>query len=168
MHIYLSNKTFKSKFNEKVHLNVFILVSLLSGTRNDKNINLSQQIYDRIKERFPELTDSLTSATILLSNVYGSIGDMDKVSDLRSQLSKSGAKKKIGLSWTIVNDQYYVSRRLFQINNNLKLFKSHFSNFVLMIDLILDPQIFMLKLKIFQMNFLSMVINIIQVGLHDH
>ncbi|CAF1298082.1 unnamed protein product [Rotaria sordida] len=42
--------------------------ALLSGARNNRNIHLSQTIFDRIKKLFPELTNSLTSATVLLAN----------------------------------------------------------------------------------------------------
>jgi hypothetical protein len=42
------------------------------------------------------------------------------------------------------------------------------SNFELMINLILDLMKFTLKLKKYQKNLLNMVINMIQVGLHDH
>ena len=84
-------------------------MALLSGARNGRNVDLAELIFDRIKKLFPELTDSLTSASILLANVYGSTGHMEKASDIRYQLTKRGAKKKIGLSWTVVNGQVYVS-----------------------------------------------------------
>jgi hypothetical protein len=84
-------------------------VALLSGARNEKNSHLAQQIYDQMKKRFPQSDDLLTSAAILLANVYGSIGDIDKASDIRIQLSTSGAKKRIGLTWTVVNGEVHVS-----------------------------------------------------------
>jgi hypothetical protein len=87
----------------------FISVALLSGARNENNSHLSQQIFDHMKKLFPDLNDSLTSAAILLANVYGSSGDMEKASDIRIQLNKSGAKKKIGLSWTAANGKVVVS-----------------------------------------------------------
>ncbi|CAM4763497.1 unnamed protein product [Rotaria magnacalcarata] len=85
-------------------------MALLSGARNQINANLAQQIYDRMSKVFPQSDDSLVSAAILLANVYGSIGDIDKASDIRTQLTKSGAKKKIGLSWTVVDGQVYQFR----------------------------------------------------------
>jgi hypothetical protein len=91
---------------------VFILVALLSGARNEKNSHLSQQVFDRMKKLFPELKDSLISASILLANVYASSGELEKASDIRIQLTKSGAKKKIGLTWTVINGQLFVSSRL--------------------------------------------------------
>ena len=83
-------------------------VALLSGARNDKNTHLSEQIYGRMRELFPDLSDQLTSAAVLLANVYGSSGDIHKASDIRIELARSGAKKQIGLSWTVVNEQVYV------------------------------------------------------------
>ncbi len=89
---------------------LFILVILLSGARNVKNSNLSQNIYDRMKKLFPQMVDPLGTAAILLANVYASSGEMDKALDIRTQLNKSGIKKQIGLSWTSVNRQLFVSR----------------------------------------------------------
>ncbi len=82
---------------------------MLSGARNENNSNLSQQIFDRMKKIFPDLNNSLTSAAILLANVYSSSGDIEKASDIKIQLKKSGAKEKIGLSWSGVNRKFFVS-----------------------------------------------------------
>ncbi|CAF3153144.1 unnamed protein product, partial [Rotaria sp. Silwood2] len=84
--------------------------ALLSGARNINNSQMSQKVYDRMKKLFPDLTNSLTSAAILLANVYGSSGDIDKASDIQTQLYKSGAKKKVGLSCTVTNGQVYEFR----------------------------------------------------------
>jgi len=65
-----------------------------------------------MKKIFPQSNDLLTSASTLLSNVYGSIGDIDKASDIKIQLNKSHAKRKVGLSWTVVNGQVYVRCKL--------------------------------------------------------
>ncbi len=86
-----------------------ILVTLLSGARNEKNSHLSQQIFDRMKKLFPDLNDPLMAAAILLANVYGSSGDIEKASDIKIQLNKSSAKKKIGLSWSAANGKVFVS-----------------------------------------------------------
>ena len=84
-------------------------MALLSGARNVKNNNLSQQLYDRMKKHFPQSKDPLISASILLANVYASTGNIDKASDIRIRLNQSGAKKKMGLTSTVVNGQVYVS-----------------------------------------------------------
>lgn len=87
----------------------FVPVALLSGARNDKNTDLAQTIYDRIKTLITTTQGSLTSAAVLLANTYASTGDIEKASDIRFQLGKSGAKKKIGKSTTVVNGEVYVS-----------------------------------------------------------
>lgn len=84
-------------------------MALLSAARNQMNANLAEQTYDRINKVFPQSNDLFASASVLLANVYESIGDTDKASDIRIQLNKSGIKRKIGLSWTVVNGQIYVS-----------------------------------------------------------
>ena len=96
---------------KKLNLNlfIFILVALLSGARNVSNIHLSQNVYDRMKKLFPQISDPLMSAAILLTNVYASSGHIDKASNIRIQLNKSGLKKRIGLSWTVTNGQLFVS-----------------------------------------------------------
>ncbi|UJR34389.1 hypothetical protein I4U23_021797 [Adineta vaga] len=85
-------------------------MALLSGARNRNNIHLSQNVYDRMKKLFLSTTNSLVSAAVLLANVYGSLGDIDKAKDIRIQLHQSNTKKKIGLTWTHVNGQLYQFR----------------------------------------------------------
>jgi hypothetical protein len=92
---------------------LFILATLLSGARNQKNSHLSQKVFDRMKTLFPDSTDPLISAAVLLANVYASSGEIEKASDIRIQLSKSGAKKQVGLSWSSVNGQTFVSLQLY-------------------------------------------------------
>ena len=85
------------------------LVALLSGARNDKNTQLAQNICDRLKRLFPSTKDSIAAAEVLLANTYASSGDIGKASNIRIQLTKSGAKKKIGTSTTVVDGEIYVS-----------------------------------------------------------
>ncbi|CAF1033488.1 unnamed protein product, partial [Rotaria magnacalcarata] len=80
-------------------------MALLSGARNAKNVYLSQNIYDRMKNLFPEEKDPLISAAVLLANVYASSGEIDKASDIRLEIYKSGTKKKVGLTWITVDGQ---------------------------------------------------------------
>ncbi|UJR29305.1 hypothetical protein I4U23_010519 [Adineta vaga] len=82
-------------------------MSLLSGARNQKNKDLAEKIYQNMKKLFPQLSNLLTPAAILLANVYASSGELEKAFSVRNQLSKSGAKKKPGLSWTAVNGEIY-------------------------------------------------------------
>jgi hypothetical protein len=51
-------------------------VALLSGARNEKNSDLSQKVYDRMKKLFPQLINPIASAAILLANVYASTGEI--------------------------------------------------------------------------------------------
>lgn len=94
------------------NLTIFILVALLSGARNEKNIRLSQNIFDRMKKLFPDSTNPLISAAILLANTYTSSGEVEKASDIRKQLEKSGLKKKVGLTWTSINGKIFVGLKL--------------------------------------------------------
>ena len=87
---------------------MFILVALLSGARNERNSHLAEQVYDRMKKLFPQSYDLLTSGVTLLANIYGSIGDLEKASDLRMTLKNSNFKKKIGISRTVINRKIYV------------------------------------------------------------
>ncbi|CAF3967714.1 unnamed protein product [Rotaria sp. Silwood1] len=80
-----------------------LYMALLSGARNAKNINLSQKVFDRMKNLFADLKHSMISASILLANVYASSGDIEQASNIRIQLHKSGAKKKVGLSLTEID-----------------------------------------------------------------
>ena len=85
---------------------------MLSGARNANNSDMSQQIYDRMVKLFPQSNHSLTSAAVLLANVYGSSGQIDKASDIKTQLYQSDAKKRIGLAWTVTNGQLFVSSQI--------------------------------------------------------
>ena len=49
------------------------------------------------------MKDPITSATVLLANTYASSGEIEKASNIRLQCyRKSGAKKKVGVSRTVV------------------------------------------------------------------
>ncbi len=91
-------------------------MSLLSGARNAKHSNLAGKIYDRMKQLFPDSSDPLKSAEVLLGNVYASSGDIEKASNIRRQSYHSGTKKKIGLSSTVINGQLYV---IFNFNSSI-------------------------------------------------
>ncbi|CAF2070889.1 unnamed protein product [Rotaria magnacalcarata] len=78
-------------------------MALLAGARNAKNNQISQKVFNRMKKLFPDLTDPITAATILLANSYASSGEIDMASKLRQELVKSRRKKQVGLSWTLIN-----------------------------------------------------------------
>ncbi|CAF1478225.1 unnamed protein product [Adineta steineri] len=87
-----------------------MLMSLLSAARNRKNKELSEKIFNRIKGNFPELKNRLISASILLSNVYASIGEIKKSSNIRNKLYQQGLRKISGLSFTEINGKIFKFR----------------------------------------------------------
>ncbi len=91
-------------------------MSILSAARNQHDTCLSQKIFDRIKQVFPRIKSDLTPARVLLANTYASNGDFSRASDIRMEIVKSGLKKQIGISKTVVNGQIQVS---FTIKNRL-------------------------------------------------
>ena len=81
---------------------------MLEGARNQKNPDLSQKYFDRIEKLFPKIKDSRLSATVLLANTYASAGDFVKAAEFRTEIGKMDIKKKISLSWTVVNGKIAV------------------------------------------------------------
>lgn len=57
------------------------------------------------------MSNYLTSAAVLLANTYSSSGEHEKAFEIKNQLRKSGAKKKVGLSWTVIDGEIYVRER---------------------------------------------------------
>ncbi|CAF1236736.1 unnamed protein product [Adineta ricciae] len=80
-------------------------MSLLSGVRNQNDVSLARQITQRIQKLFHALDKDLISASVLLTNVLAASGNLDEASQMRWNLSRSGAKKQMGLSWTEINDE---------------------------------------------------------------
>ncbi|CAF3917738.1 unnamed protein product [Rotaria sordida] len=58
-------------------------MSLLSGARNNRNENLSEMIYNRMKSMFPNEKDHLISGAILLANIYSSLGEHELAKTFR-------------------------------------------------------------------------------------
>ncbi len=84
-------------------------MSILSGARNQHDMYLSQKIFDRIKQLFPQIKPGLASAGVLLANTYASNGDFSRSSNIRMEMVESGLKKKMGISKTVVKEQTHVS-----------------------------------------------------------
>lgn len=84
-------------------------MTLLSGARNQKNSELSQNVFNRMRKLFPDLKNSLIPASILLANAYASTGDTEKSSRIRNQLHHSSSKKIVGISLTEIDGQIIVS-----------------------------------------------------------
>ena len=94
-------------------------MALLSAARNQRNALLSQKVFDRIKNYFPNDKDYLVSATILLANTYAVNNNFEIASNIRNELNQSGMKKVIGFSSTVVNGKIVVS--LSESNNFNKI-----------------------------------------------
>ncbi|CAF5227253.1 unnamed protein product, partial [Rotaria magnacalcarata] len=85
---------------------IVMYMSLLSGARNNRNRNLSEKIYKRMKILFPNDKESLASGVVLLSNIYSSLGEHQEAKNFRSnQIEELGVKVKVGLSWTEIKGQ---------------------------------------------------------------
>ena len=84
---------------------------MLSGARINKNKCLSQKIFDRMNLLFPDVESCLLPATVLLSNTYSSVGDFSKALQVRLGVDRMSLKKKVGLTWTVVNGKVVVSKR---------------------------------------------------------
>ena len=82
---------------------------MLSGARNHKNTDVAEKVFNSLQLHFPEINKSSIPASLLLSNMYASSGNMDKALAIRNQIQQSGIKKEISLSWTVINDKVLVS-----------------------------------------------------------
>ena len=87
-----------------------ILVAILSGLRNQRNSASARKLYDRMRYLFPNRKDDLRSASILLSNIYSSLGDNQEAELIRmNRIKEIGKKVKPGLAWTEVNGELVVN-----------------------------------------------------------
>lgn len=89
----------------------FIPVAILSGARNARHSVLSEKIYQRMKLLFPDEKDSLISGSILLCNIYSSLGDHEKAQDIRlNRINELGKKVQPGVAWTEMDGEIAVRR----------------------------------------------------------
>ncbi len=82
---------------------------IAEGSQSVTDICLSQKIFVRIKQFFPQIKPGLASAQVLLANTYASNGDFSSASNIRMEIEKLGLKKKTGISKTVINGQIQVS-----------------------------------------------------------
>ena len=73
---------------------------------------MAEEVYNRMIKHFPDAKDSLTAAAVLLANTVASSGDLNKATVIKNVLNEPNVKKSVGLSWTTVNGQFYVSQTL--------------------------------------------------------
>jgi hypothetical protein len=84
-------------------------VAILSGARNYRQAVLSERLYNRMNDLFPEKKEDLIAASILVSNTYLSLGDDQQAEKIRlNRIEKFGKHVRAGLSWTEVNGQLLV------------------------------------------------------------
>lgn len=58
---------------------------------------------------FPDKKSDMISASILLSNVYSSLGDDHRVETIRAnRIKQFGNKVQVGLSWTEIDGEIFV------------------------------------------------------------
>ena len=85
------------------------IVAILSGARNARYSQLAQTLYNRMTSLFPNINADLAAASILLSNIYASIGDDAKATEIRDhRLQHFGRKAQPGLTMTLVNGDVVV------------------------------------------------------------
>jgi hypothetical protein len=107
--IHLFHPCIVSIFDFKAFIDFFLLVAILSGARNSRDLSLSGKIYNKMKSLFPDQKNALISGSILLGNVYSSLGDDQGAEDIRLTRRKEfGTRIKVGMSWTAVNGQVVV------------------------------------------------------------
>ncbi|CAF1574329.1 unnamed protein product, partial [Adineta steineri] len=58
-------------------------MAILSGARNSRNSIVSEKIYERMKLLFQNEKDTLISGSILLSNIYSSLGNYEEAQHIR-------------------------------------------------------------------------------------
>ena len=92
-----------------IHCLFLILAAILSGARNHRDSIVSEKIFNRMKWLFPDQKDTLISGSILLSNIYTSLGEQQRAQNIRlNRITEWGGSIKVGLAWTEVNDKIVV------------------------------------------------------------
>jgi hypothetical protein len=107
--IHLIYPCIVSIFDFKAVIDFSLLVAILSGARNSRDLILSEKIYKRMKSLFSDHKDALISGSILLGNVSSSLGDHQGAQDIRlNRIKELGKRVKVGISWTEVNGELVV------------------------------------------------------------
>jgi len=82
----------------------------MSGLQNQRHSSLSENLYSRMKHLFPDEKEALRSGSILLSNIYTSLGDNQRAEDIRlNRIKEFGKKDKPGSACTEVNGELGVT-----------------------------------------------------------
>jgi hypothetical protein len=94
----------------------FILVAIISDARNCRESVVSERVSNRMNTLFPDQNNALVSGSILLANIYSSLGDDEQAIIIQSNRRINyGNKAKPGLNWAekdggiVVTDLFLVS-----------------------------------------------------------
>ncbi|CAF3356567.1 unnamed protein product [Rotaria socialis] len=92
---------------EKSNLpNLIMYTAMLSAARHYRHVALSEKLYNRMRLLFPDEKSHLISASILLSNIYSSLGYNQEVKEIRlERIKQFGKNITVGVAWTEVNGQ---------------------------------------------------------------
>ncbi|CAM4978137.1 unnamed protein product [Rotaria socialis] len=86
--------------------NLIMYTAMLSAARNYRHVALSEKLYNRMRLLFPDEKSHLISASILLSNIYSSLGYNQEVKEIRlERIKQFGKNITVGVAWTEVNGQ---------------------------------------------------------------
>ncbi|CAF1091561.1 unnamed protein product [Adineta ricciae] len=109
------------KENNGIEINSVIYLLLINACSQIGILSVSEPIYDEIpvehlnndlfiRNALIDMWNRIVSATVLLSNIYASIGDVEKSADIKTNLSLAGLNKKSGVAWTQTNGQIHTFR----------------------------------------------------------
>lgn len=83
-------------------------MTILSGTRNHRNVFLAEKFFRRFQKIFSNEKDALSAATVLLANTYGLSGDFHQLKILRDEMNRSKLGKTISISSTVYQGELIV------------------------------------------------------------
>lgn len=77
--------------------------AILGAARIHKNVGLGQRAADMLFVLEPENSGT----TVLLANIYASVGQWEKVAEVRRLMKHSQVKKEPGMSWVEIKDKVH-------------------------------------------------------------
>jgi len=97
------------EFESNSQPDVVLYFTMLSAARNQRNSSHVHKIYARITEKFGLDKKNLFAASVLLAITYAPKGDAVRpIQVLQEQIVRQDSvNKKIGLSWTMINDEIH-------------------------------------------------------------
>ena len=95
-----------------------LLVALLGALRVHRQKKLAEMMRHRIGQMFPQHSEVQVAAAVLMANTYSLLGEVEKATDVKIEMHRSGMKKKAGESWTTAEGQFYVSKTLRDVDDD--------------------------------------------------